>query len=406
MNEPTSSLGTPQAALPVQVRRARVAAMMYFVVLGLVLGTWAVAIPSIKTRLNLSYSEIGVMLLIFGIASFGSMSAAGRLIERLGSRTVLIIGGTGLGVALILPGIATSPVTLALALIVVGLTNGLLDASQNSHGVEVERRYGRPIMNAFHAMFSVGGLIAATVGGIALSRDVSDALLLAAVGATCVVLSLTAAGHLLPNAPNAKSDTTPVRGRRRWPRRTLLLGVTAFALLLAEGAAYDWSNVFMRTELQSSAAQASAAFGAFSITMLFVRLVADRIVGSVGPAIYVRVSATVAAAGLTFVALSSTSALAVIGWAIFGLGAAGCVPQMFSAAGSVDPDQIGLNVSRVASVGYLGVIAGPSLVGFAANATNLRVAMIIPILCCLVAVLNAGLLRGRADTSINYPSAA
>ena len=143
----------------------------------------------------------------------------------------------------------------------------------------------------------------------------------------------------------------------------VLIALLAFALFLSEGVAYDWSTVHLHDSLGADKSVAAWAFGAFSLTMTTVRLVADRLVARIGSAAYVQRAALVGAAGLSAAALAPAPGSAIAGWAVFGVGLAGCVPQFFSAAGRIDPDNAGLYMARVTSLGYLGLLAGPALIG-------------------------------------------
>jgi MFS family permease len=370
--------------------RARIATFGVFGLNGFLLGMWIVNIPTIKDRTGVDQADLGLILLVLGAMAWVGMQLAGRAIDRFGSRPV--VTGAAVALALSLPGpaVATSGTQLVLALAVVGFFNGIVDVAQNAQAVVVERAYGRPIMSAFHALFSLGGLAASLLGGalIALDVDVRATLTVAAVIGVVVALALRPS---LVAAPAIVEDAGP-RVRAPWTSRVLLLGMLAFALLLGEGVAYDWSTIHLRDSLGSSETVAAFAYGAFSITMTIVRLVADRIVAVWGPAVYVSRAALVGALGLLGAALAPSAELAIAAWALFGVGLAGCVPQFFSAAGNVDPAASGTYLARVTSMGYLGLLAGPSVIGLLTHWIPLTAAFALPIAGCLA----AGLLAPRA----------
>jgi MFS family permease len=377
-------------ARPVPPTRARIATFGVFGLNGFLLGMWIVNIPTIKDRTGVDQADLGLILLVLGAMAWVGMQLAGRAIDRFGSRPV--VTGAAVALALSLPGpaVATSGTQLVLALAVVGFFNGIVDVAQNAQAVVVERAYGRPIMSAFHALFSLGGLAASLLGGalIALDVDVRATLTVAAVIGVVVALALRPS---LVAAPAIVEDAGP-RVRAPWTSRVLLLGMLAFALLLGEGVAYDWSTIHLRDSLGSSETVAAFAYGAFSITMTIVRLVADRIVAAWGPAVYVSRAALVGALGLLGAALAPSAELAIAAWALFGVGLAGCVPQFFSAAGNVDPAASGTYLARVTSMGYLGLLAGPSVIGLLTHWIPLTAAFALPIAGCLA----AGLLAPRA----------
>lgn len=379
-------------SVPPSMRRARLATFGFFALNGFILGLWVVNIPEIRDRTGTSTEQLGYLILLLGGSALVGMQVAGRLIDRLGSGLVTTTACIALSLSLVGPAWATSVPTLAVALTLVGIANGFVDVGQNSHAVEVETGYQRPIMSAFHALFSLGGLLASIVGGttIGLGVDLRWTLgLSAAAGvAACLVLGRrTLERSSPPDAPIA-SDPEP-SGMPGWSPQVLLIAVLAFALFLSEGVAYDWSTVHLHDVLGADKSVAAWAFGAFSVTMTVVRLVADRVVARIGPAVYVQRAALVGAVGLTLATLAPTAWLAIAGWGVFGIGLAGCVPQFFSAAGRIDPANAGLYMARVTSFGYVGMLAGPAVIGIATRWVPLTTAFALPIAGCLLAALMA-----------------
>ncbi len=371
------------------ITRARQATFAFFVLNGFSLGMWVVNIPEIRDRTDISKAVLGYLLLLIGGAAFLGMQLGGRLIDHFGSRIVTGVAGVVLSLTLIGPAFADSALTLAVALAFLGFANGVIDVAQNAQAVAVEREFGRPIMSAFHAFFSLGNFLASLVGGllIGLGTDLKVSLPAAAVAG--IIVSLVARRWLL-----VTTQTPPVKGvaRAPWTGRVLVLGLLAFALMLSEGVAYDWSTVHLHDSLDSSKTVAAWAFGSFSITMTAVRLIADRIVHRIGPARYVQVAALIGAFGLSAAALSPNAPLAIASWGLFGIGLAGCVPQFFSAAGNVDASASGTYLARVAGFGYVGLLAGPAVIGILTDWVPLTTAFAVPIVCCVA----GGLLAPRA----------
>ncbi|KAA1379769.1 MFS transporter [Aeromicrobium fastidiosum] len=370
--------------------RARIATSGVFALNGFLLGMWIVNIPTIKDRTGVDQADLGLMLLVLGGMAWIGMQLSGPAVDRFGSRPVAILATIALAATLPGPGFATSGGQLVAALAVVGFFNGFIDVAQNAQAVVVEREYRRPIMSAFHAFYSLGALLASILGGglIALGVDVRTTLVVAAV------IGVAAAAGVRPfliPAP-APVEDAPAKGRAPWTSKVLLLGLLAFSLLLAEGVAYDWSTIHLRDSLGSSETIAAVAYGAFSAAMTIVRLLADRVVAAWGPAVYVSRAALVGALGLLGAALAPDAGLAIVAWAVFGVGLAGCVPQFFSAAGNVDPAASGTYLARVTSMGYVGLLAGPSVIGLLTHWIPLTTAFALPIVGCLA----AGLLAPRA----------
>jgi MFS family permease len=387
------------------LRAARVATFIYFVLDGTLMGMWLVQIPAVEKRVGISNATLGSLLVLLGLGAFIGMQVAGRLADRFGTRVVVRAAGVLCGASLALPGFARDPWALAGALLVFGFGNGCLDVSMNAHAVHVEKAYKRPIMSAFHAAFSVGGVIAALIGGRAASARISPAATLGAAGAVGIVVALLAARSLLattPTAITAAAGSPRTTGwhpagrgaKRRSPSaRIWILAALALMCMLCEGVANDWSTLEAKTILGVSAGTAAFAYGTFAATMTTGRLLADRVSRHFGPAAVLRCGAATGAVGIAVVALAPSIWMALAGWALFGLGLSGCVPQLFSAAGHTDPAAAGTNVSRVAGLGYLGMLTGPAVIGWMTRLVALNYALLFPALLLVIASVTAGILR-------------
>ncbi|WP_030256101.1 MFS transporter [Streptomyces violens] len=384
------------------LRHGRVATFAYFALNGFVLGMWVVHIPAVEHRAGISHAVLGWLLLLLGLGAFAGMQIAGPLTDRIGARTIVPLSAALCSAAVVLPGLAANVWALGAALLLLGFGNGCLDVSMNAHAVQVERGYGRPVMSAFHATFSIGGVLAALVGARTLSWGWSPAATLGAVALLGLAVAAPAAGGLLRSAPTA-SDTeetseptetsTGAAPRRRTPRRIWLLAALALMLMLCEGVANDWSVLHLRDVLDAPPATAALAYGAFSTTMTVGRLLADRVAGRFGAVAVLRYGAGLAALGMTVAALSPWIPIALAGWAVFGAGLSGCIPQLFSAAGHADQDAAGVNVSRVAGLGYLGMLAGPAVIGPLTHLAPLNLTFFLPVALCAIAACTASVLR-------------
>ncbi|MEU0676768.1 MFS transporter [Streptomyces sp. NPDC006172] len=384
------------------LRAARVATYVYFVLYGTLLGTWVVQIPAIEERVGISHATLGGLLVVLGLGAFVGMQVAGPLTDRLGTRTVVPAGGVLCGATLFLPGLAHDPWTLAAALLIFGLCNGCLDVSMNAHAVHVEKAYGRPVMSGFHATFSVGGVVAALAGAGAASAGLPPAAAMAAMGAVGIAVALVAARSLLPSAPDAadsveEAGTAPAGEGRGGTGRVWVLAVLALMVMLCEGAANDWSALHLRDVVGASASTAAFAYGTFAAAMTVGRLLADRFVTRFGSLAILRYGAAMAAVGITLVTLAPWTWTVFAGWALFGLGLSGCVPQLFSAAGHADPSAAGANVSRVAGLGYVGMLAGPAVIGWLTHVVALNHAFVLLTLLCVTTAVGAGVLRTGSE---------
>ncbi len=362
---------------------ARIAVTVVFFASGAAYGSWVARVPSLQEDLDATTSELGLAL--FGVAAGAvvALPVAGWLTARLGSRVVTRAGLFGVAVSLPLIGLAPSLPLLGVAFAAFGAAGGMLDLAMNAHGVAVEERYARPILSGFHASFSFGGLVGAVGGGLAAAAGVSPLAQFTVAGVVILGIAVWSRGPLL--ARNVDVVPGPVYGR---PTRALVtLAVIAFACLLAEGAAGDWSGVYMNEVLGTGEGAATTAFIAFSLTMTFGRMVGDRLTAAWGTVALTRRAGVLGAAGLGVSLLFDEPVVAVIGFACLGAGLATVVPIVFRAAGQRTASA-GAGIAAVSTVGYSAFLVGPPAIGFLAEAIGLRAALgVVAGLAAVIAIL-------------------
>jgi MFS family permease len=218
-----------------------------------------------------------------------------------------------------------------------------------------------------------------------------------------VLLSLSSARFLMePSDAPAEASDSPAEAepvaRRRTPGRVVwLLGGLALALMLSEGVANDWAALHMEKVLGTSPSTAAFAYGAFAVAMTTGRFLTDRVAAWAGPAAIVRYGAALAAVGLSIAAAAPWVPLSLVGWALFGLGLSGGVPQLFTAAGNLDTRASGALMARVVGLGYVGLLAGPALIGGLTRWMPLNVTFVVPVVLCVLAAAFAGVLSPKPE---------
>ncbi|MBT8163143.1 MULTISPECIES: MFS transporter [Arthrobacter] len=383
-----------------ELRRARLGVFGAFTIVGFLTAIWLVNIPDIQQRTGVSHPVLGGLILLLGLGALISMQFTGLLIRRFGSRTPTLIG-LGLVVAAVnLPGLASDAPSLGAALFIFGLGHGITDVAMNQHAVVVERSYKRPIMSAFHALFSLGGAIGAVCGAAAQSihLQVSWILLSAAllglagtVWSAFLMFSQKTELLLESDHETASQRDTPPSGQPAKPQRgrVLVLALLAFLVLLSEGAANDWSALQTVEHLGEPEAAAALAYGAFASAMTLGRLCADRLAHAAGSVKVVRFGSLVAAVGMLVVIASPLYPVSLLGWFFFGMGLSGIIPQVYTAAGSINPSDAGKTLSRVVSSGYIGLLAGPAIIGWLGGLIGLTLAFLLPFAFCIIGILFA-----------------
>ncbi|GGO80399.1 MFS transporter [Nonomuraea cavernae] len=384
-------------------RRARIGVFGYFFLAGFVMGLWASGLPSLEERLDLGAGRIGSVLLLISAGALVSMLVAGPLVDRWSSRVVCWVGGPLSAVVLLGPALAPSYPALAGLAVVFGLGLGVTEVAMNAHSVEVERAYARPIISAFHGTWSLGGAAGGALTAIVLRADLDAQTLLIAAAIVVPFLYVPLAPLLLPAPPahpepGKEAAGGGTGGGLRWGL-IALLGVAAFAGHLSEGAAIDWAALHARWVLDTDAAAAPLAYTIFAVAMTTIRLLGDPIRARLGSVNTIRLAGIIATCGygLVLAAPLTGASLRVVcawtGWALAGVGLATVVPVIFSAVGAAG-GRVGRALSLVTAFGYSGLLVGPALLGYIAEASSLPVALIVPgVLAAVVALTGVPAIR-------------
>jgi predicted MFS family arabinose efflux permease len=345
-----------------------------FLIAGLGISSWAPMIPFAQSKLNLDEGLLGLILLAFGIGSILIMPVTGWLIHKYGSRLIIGISGPIMIGCLPLLAFAPSALFLSLCLFLFGLSFGALNVSMNSQSVAVEIRMNQPLMSGFHCLFSLGGLFGAVTISLLLEAGFSLLTCASCVAAFIALLLFSQYRHLL------KDDivVTPVQQTKfALPKEPFvyLMGILCFISFLAEGAMLDWSAIFLRSTHDYDVSLAGLGYAMFSIAMALGRWMGDRLIQRYGPYMILQMGSLLAAAGLLIALNMPWGHLELVGFFLVGLGASNIVPTLFSASGKIPNVSPSLALTIMTTLGYIGILLGPALIGFAAQATSLSIAL-------------------------------
>lgn len=351
-----------------------------FFINGAAVATWASRIPAVQDKLALGTGPLGIALLSMGVGALIAMSMAGALASSIGSRPVIVWALFFSCLALMLPAFAPNLFLLSLSVVTLGIFLGSLDVAMNAHAVVVERNHGAPIMSSFHALFSIGGIFGATLGALSAwlkvgleAHFVGSAIFLCLLG---VVLQR----WLLPagvDATHAKiSGSVHLDTLRCMFGSPLLfaISVVMFCCFLVEGAIGDWSGVYLRHVLLTDPGFAALGYASFSVTMCIGRLTGDFCIQKFGRLNVVRIGSLIALLGLILVLVLKLPTVSLVGFGLIGFGVANIVPIGFTAAGNA-PGEPGKAIATVCLMGYVGLLIGPPLIGFAAEVLALEGAL-------------------------------
>jgi MFS family permease len=371
-----------------RVQRDRWAVTAVFLLNGLTLSTYIVRAPSFKATHDLSDARFGLSGLLFAMAALACMQAVGPLAARLGTRTIL--RGALAVMPLLLAGLAVAPGPewYLIGSAVLGGVHGATDAAMNASAVAVEREAKRPILNGCHAAWSVSAVVASLSTAALAHFGVSLAVHLVATGALLLAGGLVAV-RWLPDNGRAKAEPgAPVSLRSGWSRPLVLLGLTATALMICEGAALGWGGIFLHEARNASLSLAAVAITAYTGGQTLGRLAGDRLSGRDGGNRLFRIGAVIAAGGFAVAVLAPHPGVAVAGFALAGLGSSVLVPLTYSAVGRLPGASTAALVSRLTTFTYTGILLGPALIGWAAGHVGLAATMtvVIPLLLLVIVV--------------------
>jgi predicted MFS family arabinose efflux permease len=368
--------------------RSRAAITSVFFVDGALFATWASRIPALSDRVHADAGALGLCLLAPAAAAVVAMPLVGRLLPGRSSRAFCRAAVAALMAAVLLPGLARSIPGLAATLLLVGVANSSLDLVMNAQGVSIERGLGRPILSSLHAAFSFGGFAGAGLGALAAEFHVAP-LPHFAFGALLFGLPGLAATARLPRDDHDTDAHAPPLRWTRLPGRLALLGAACFFCLMAEGGASDWSAKLVRDDLAGTAALGAVAYAVFSVAMGTGRLVADQLWTRWGASGLLRRCGALAALGFAAGLVAGTVPAAIAGFAALGFGLAGVVPTLFRAGADQPGVATGPALAAVGSLGYLGFLAGPPIIGGLAQLTSLRMACGVLVLAGAIVLLLA-----------------
>ena len=342
-----------------------------FFITGAVFASFAARVPALQERLDLSHGTLSLAFLALNAGAVAGLPGGGALVSRLGSRAALRVGYAGYPVGLVAAGVAPGLAWLCLALALMAAANSVIDVAMNVQGVELERRFGRPLLSRLHAAHSLGVLAGGGVGLVAAAAELSPLAHFASVAVPATAWGLAASGAVL------QERVSEERPRMRLDRRLALLGLLAFCAFLCEGGANDWSAVHMRSSRGAGEVLAAAGFVAFSLALAAGRLAGDGVVARFGRRRAARAGGLVAAAGLGLAVSSSDAEITLAGWAVFGAGLSLLAPTIIGAAPSMAAGPAPAAIAAVTTFAYLGAFSGPPVVGALAELVGLSAALVV-----------------------------
>lgn len=372
-----------------------VAIALLFATSGLMWGVWIARIPGVATSLDLSRGQLGTILPAFSVGALLAFPVAAACTSRFGSRSTIRM--FGILRALLFPALALAPNawTLLVALGLAGFAHGALDVALNAQGVEIERRTVGSILSRAHGSFSLGALLGSAGAGFAAQSGVPLAIQFIAPGAFAAITFALVTRQLIDDEVVTTPATRRLATKRKWrgvgipPRALWALGAIAFVTGIGDEAIAEWSALFIRQDLGAAPVVASLAYSVYSFAMLVGRLSGDTISKKLDPMRILQIGGTMGAVGMLIGSVGNHPTAMLIGIAIIGLGFSVIYPTTYRLAGNAPDVSRAKSLATIATIAYLGYLAGPLIIGPLASATSLRVALIsVGVLCFLIPILS------------------
>lgn len=350
-------------------RAARIAVTVFYFCQGICFSSWASRIPDIKTSMGLTDAGLGTILFALPLGQLVTMPFSGLLVNRLGSRKVMIFGSCLYAIAMTNLGWATQNWQLWLALFIFGVVGNMSNIAVNTQGIAVEKAYERSVMASFHGAWSAAGFTGALIGLLLVHYKVGPHAHFIGVAALVLLTVLFSNKYLLDTVEAAASE------QRRIPRpdkALVLLGIIGFCSMASEGAMFDWSGVYFKDVVKAPESLVILGYTAFMIMMATGRFVGDALIARIGRMRLMQLSGVLISAGLLLSVIFPHIITATIAFMIVGLGVSSVVPGVFSEAGKSVKVSPGTAVAMVSSISFLGFLLGPPLIGYVAALFSLR----------------------------------
>ena len=358
------------------LRRARIAVTITFIINGFSAGSFVARIPDFKRILDISNATLGLSLLFISAGVFLALKPAGKYSAKFGSQPIIFFSTIALALSYLFLGALLSLTWFWITLFIFGFVLAAQDVSMNAHAVVVEQRAGRRLMSVFHAMFSVGTLFGGILGGVFSQFEITPLT----QGSSLALLYIVAALLVRPLFLPASADTHHFGDEKRakHPPIFAILGLFGLFAALSEGAAGDWGGVLARETFGASPFISTLPYIVFCTAMIIGRLSGDYLAHRFGASKVIAAGGVIAGTGLSAGLLIGGIPAIMVAWFLLGIGLSVVIPLMFSAAGTIAltrysgviaPSEA---VAKVSGVSYFGSVIGPPLIGFIADAFELR----------------------------------
>ncbi|MEH0108290.1 MFS transporter [Tersicoccus sp. MR15.9] len=408
------SSAPPVAPPTAELRHARFAVAALFLTNGALFANLIPRYPGIKSALGADNAVYGLAVAAFPTGAIVAGLAAAPVIRRLGSARTAVVGTVLTALGAVAAASGPSLPVFAITLFLAGAADAITDVGQNTHGLRVQREYGRSIINSFHAIWSIGAVLGGSMAAGAIALGLPAPVHLAIAAALFSIVALVAARFCLPGHDidaAAASGTGLAAGARPRPSLRLVLIIAALVLVamsgtLVEDAGSTWGALYLHASLGAPAAVAAAGFVALVGAQFIGRMLGDRLVDRFGQRAVARAGGAVTAVGMGVALLVPSVPGTIAGFAAAGLGVATLVPAAMHEADELPGLRAGTGLTVVSWLMRLGFLLSPPIVGLVADHAGLRVGLLVVPLAGIVAFVLASALSDRRRPAAAVPARA
>ncbi|BAU52593.1 MFS transporter [Mucilaginibacter gotjawali] len=352
----------------------RIGAAIFFFISGFGFSSWASRIPTIQNQLHLNDGQLGTVLFALPIGLMFTMPISNWLLSKYSSRAIMLSGSLFLCVILVLIGLANSMLQLIVVLFFFGSARNMMTLSINTQGVGVQALYSKSIMATFHGIWSMAGFAGAAVGLVMVYFNVAVPYHFLIISILLAVLTL----YFINDTLYSKPKPQPRKPVFSLPDRYLLkFSLICFACMACENTMYDWSAIYFQKAVHADKTTSTAAFVIYLVAMTTGRFFGDRVVTRLGIKAVLKFSGIFIFTGLAMAVALPMVATAMVGFILVGFGVSCIVPMVFSLAGKSKNMSSSSALASISTVGYLGFVLVPPLVGFISQNFGLRISFSI-----------------------------
>jgi MFS family permease len=361
----------------VKLLYSRYAVACLFFFCGLIFSSWASRIPAFKQRFSLNEAQLGGLLFMLPLGSFIALPFAGWAVDKFGSRLMGPLSIILYVAALYALSLGNSTFALSVTLFIFGFMGDTVNIAMNTQGLDVQHAMNKPILSSFHALWSVGALCGALLGGWTLERSMSTSVHFLLVLVPVTIVSIALYFYLIPH------DDKKEEGKKLFamPDKALwLIGIICLCCTLCEGAMADWSALYYQQVQADPGKISTTGFTGYAFTMALGRFVGDKLIHFFGHKKVLMLDSLLIAGGMAIALAGAQPMLVILGFALVGFGVSTIIPIAYSVAGRSTTMKASVALAAVSTIGFTGFLIGPPLIGFVAHEIGLRMALMLVVM--------------------------